>query len=378
MALELGWFAVRNVEAAALVPVLERSKECVPIKDRPSGFRIVDPPAPRASLVDSLLRRPAPAPYASVMLAGWMFAVAPVWAEAVSKELGEVVVSFVVFGGTWSYVVFDRGERLLTMDWGEELPTLSGDVSKAAAVLGVDQDLFERYRREIELVCKLCEVDEEDSEAVRAAEEALGRLRPFRGDKYRPSDEWAHVDFAKRLGRIGYPEPGTGIEMDWARPLPAPSPSDIETPLRVGDRVVHQRGMGEVASVDTIDGNVLCGFRLADGTTCNVPRSSLRPLMSEVDLSATFDVLREPEPAEQAFAERYGRYMELVKIGTGPALAEIVRDLTRKQAKGDALSFGEKRMLEAAGSRLAAEIACIRDVSPDVITDELMEAARLT
>jgi hypothetical protein len=52
MSLKMGWFAVRNVEAATLVPVLERTKERVRVDDRPSGCRVVDAPVPRPSMID--------------------------------------------------------------------------------------------------------------------------------------------------------------------------------------------------------------------------------------------------------------------------------------------------------------------------------------
>jgi hypothetical protein len=375
MALSLGWFAVKNVEIAVLVPALEGLKERVPASRWPSGFHLCDAPPPRPSLVD-LLRRAATSPYASVMPAGWAFAEAPLWAEAVSKELGAVAVSFIVHGGAWSYVVFNCGERLLAMELENEAAVLSGDVSKAAAVLGVDQELFDQYRSEIERASKIFSgVDEDDFDALTAAEDAYARLRPFRGDKYHPSDEWAHLDFAKRLGRIELPGAGAGIEIDWAAPLPALSPRDIEAPLGVGERVVYERGLAEVAGVDTKDGQVLYRIRSTDGSTCSILRRCLRPLMSAADVSATFDVLRAAETEERAFSARFGRCMQLVKIGTGPALAEVVRDLTRKQAKGAALTLGEQRMHEIAVSRLAAEIACIRDVSPEAVTSELTEAS---
>lgn len=376
MATKLGWFAVRNTEATSLVPVLERLKEQIAIEARPNGFSIIDAPPPRPRLVDATSPRSTPAPFATVMPHGWTFTTTPVWAEAVSKELEDIAISFVVFGGTWSYAIFDRGERLLEMDWTKDLPVLQGDAAKAARALEVDEGLFERYRAEIELVRRIeLAVDEDDDEAVEVALAAIERRRPFRGDTRHPSDEWAHLDFSRRLGRIS--EPAKGVEIDWSRPLPAPSARDEEAVLGVGDGIACQQGIGEVVVVDTVEGNVVLGIRLSDGGTRTMPRSSLRPLMNAEDLRITLDVLREPEPEEQSFGVRFGRYMDLVKIGTGPALAEVVRDLSRKVTKGEELSFGEKRMLEATRSRLVAEVACVRQVSIDVATTELIEASRL-
>lgn len=106
-------------------------------------------------------------------------------------------------------------------------------------------------------------------------------------------------------------------------------------------------------------------------------RATLRPLMSEADLKATFDALRASTPEAEADAERSARHVQLVKIGTGPALAEVVRDLVR-QATTTALSADEKRLLENARSHLVNEIARIRKTSPDDVRAELTEACRLT
>lgn len=368
MGLKLGWLAVRGVEAAALVPVLERAKAQVRVEDRPAGFRVVDAPVPRPSMIDSLLGRPAPAPFASALLTGPTFDSAAVWAEAVSEELGALAISFVVLDGTWSYIIYDRGERVLSMSL-EKVPTLSGDVAKAAALLGVEEGLFERYRSEIELASELSH-----DNTVAAVYE---RLSPLRGDEHHPSAEWGHLDFAKRLGRIAYPEPGTGVEIDWSRPLPTLSRRDLESALDTGSDVVHSAlGIGQVVRFDTADGRPMVEVRFADNRLLKMSRATLRPLMNEADLKATFDVLSEPTPEGEASAERSHRHVQLVKIGTGPALAEVVRDLVR-EARATKLSVDGERLLDSARTHLANEIARIRKTSPEDVQAELTEACRL-
>lgn len=340
MALKLGWFAVRNVQAPGVVSVLERAKELVRVEDRPSGFRIINAPVARPSFIDSLLRRPAPAPFATIMLVGRTFSAAPVWAEAASRDLAEPAVAFVV-DGTWTYAVFDRGERILELQGGQR-PTLVGDVAKAASILGVDAEILER---------------------------------PLKSVEYR-ADEWAHLDLARRLGRVAGPGPDTAIEIDWSRSLPSLSPRDLDTELDTGDRCMHaENGLGEIVKVDRLDGQLFYEVTFTTGTI-ELPREAIRPLMTESVVKATFDVLREPEPEEESSAERLDRYVELSRIGTGPALAEIVRDLTRKEARGASLAPGERRALEHALSQLAAEIAAIRQTSASVIRSDLVDASR--
>ncbi|WP_394841787.1 hypothetical protein LZC95_32510 [Pendulispora brunnea] len=211
MATNIGWFAVRT--GADLVPVLKKLRQRAAKDDIPDGFRIAagEEPAKPTGLeaFKAFFKRASPTPvFTSAMLIGWTFAAAPQWAQAVSQELGCVAVSFFVFEGTWNYAIFDSGVEVAAMEvYSLPRPVLYGDIERAASLLGVDTALFRRY--EDALQSAVVEGDADDG-----AEEPS----PFPGDEYPPHDEWAHVDFARRLGDIPYP--GEGLEFHWDEGAP--------------------------------------------------------------------------------------------------------------------------------------------------------------
>ncbi len=136
---------------------------------------------------------------------GWEFHAVSSWAQAVSQELKCVAVSFFVFDGTWNYSIFDSGEELAAMAvYSLPEPTLYGDVERAASLFGVEPDLFRRY----ETAFKSAVIEDGEGDDGEGPP-------PFPGDKYSPDDEWAHIDFARRLGGISYPDPGEGTEFRW-------------------------------------------------------------------------------------------------------------------------------------------------------------------
>ncbi|WP_394831102.1 hypothetical protein LVJ94_31780 [Pendulispora rubella] len=231
MATNLGWFSVRSDED--LVPVLKRLRQRAAKDDMPEGFRIAAPKAPAKptglEAFKALFTKTSPEPvFTSTMLLGWQFHAAPLWAQAVSQELGCVAISFFVFEDTWNYAIFDSGNEVAAMEvYALPEPVLHGDVERAASLFGVDTSLFRRY--EDALHAALVEADQGEDEPT-----------PFPGDEYAPHDEWAHVDFARRLGNIPYPEEGVEFRWDEDAPpvdnaawlgLPPRLPSPTEPPI---------------------------------------------------------------------------------------------------------------------------------------------------
>jgi hypothetical protein len=153
-----------------------------------------------------LFKKAPPVPvFTSAVMLGWEFHAVSSWAQAVSQELKCVAVSFFVFDGTWNYSIFDSGEELAAMAvYSLPEPTLYGDVERAASLFGVEPDLFRRY----ETAFKSAVIEDGEGDDGEGPP-------PFPGDKYSPDDEWAHIDFARRLGGISYPDPGEGTEFRW-------------------------------------------------------------------------------------------------------------------------------------------------------------------
>jgi hypothetical protein len=98
--------------------------------------------------------------------------------------MGAPAVAFWIMEGGWSYWVFDNGNEVVAQEhYTLPLPAVYGDVARGGKLLGVDESIFGRYEQAWR--------DE--------------RSEPFPGDEFAPTDEWGHVDFARRLG-LHYPD----------------------------------------------------------------------------------------------------------------------------------------------------------------------------
>ncbi len=178
MGVKLGWVAVRvnttEVVKNALGEICKMAKR----EDIPSDFRVFDPP--RASKL--AFWKKTQLPWTAALLGSAEYS-AIEWAQALSTHLNVPTVAFYVGDGGWSYAVFDGGVELIALEHLAVPPaTLVGDRARASALLDVDVAIIERY------------------------EQAWkdGRTTPFPGDEFVPTNEWAHIDFARHLGII-YP-----------------------------------------------------------------------------------------------------------------------------------------------------------------------------
>ncbi len=194
MAIKLGWFAVRSTKD--LMPVLSAMRRRAKPDDIPDGVCV----------------GPTGDGFQSVLLLGWQFHAAPSWAQAMSQELDCLAVSFFVFEGTWNYAIFTGGHEVAAMEvYSLRRPLLYGDVDRAAALFAVEPDLFRRY--EAALQSAVVEDDEDDFDEDEEDDE--DEPPPFPGDEFAPHDEWAHLDFARRLGGLEYPEGPGAVEVRW-------------------------------------------------------------------------------------------------------------------------------------------------------------------
>lgn len=152
--------------------------------------------------------------------------------------------------------------------------------------------------------------------------------------------------------------------------------------FKVGETVVyphHGAAIIEDISERTIRGEkrMYLTLRILQGDmTIQVPADSLqdvgvRDVSNDEQLEEVFAVLREENVSEQAnWSRRYKANGEKLTSGDIKRVAEVVRDLTRRNADRG-LSAGEKRMLAQARAILASEIALARDID-DAKAGELM------
>jgi CarD family transcriptional regulator len=152
--------------------------------------------------------------------------------------------------------------------------------------------------------------------------------------------------------------------------------------FELGDKAVFPgQGVAEIISIDEKDiaGSrqrfyvlrVLDTNRKIMVPVANADAVGLRPLISEDEICTILDVLRERGSADnQTWNRRYRGFMDKIKTGSIFDVAEVLRDLSRlKQSKH--LSFGERRMLETAGTLLIKEIATARDQTDEQVKKEI-------
>lgn len=107
----------------------------------------------------------------------------------------------------------------------------------------------------------------------------------------------------------------------------------------------------------------------------NVDLVGVRDVVDEEGLQEVFDVLRAEFTEEPTnWSRRYKANLEKIASGDVIKVAEVVRDLTRRD--GDrGLSAGEKRMLAKARHILCSEMKHARDITEDeaeALVDEVM------
>jgi CarD family transcriptional regulator len=107
-----------------------------------------------------------------------------------------------------------------------------------------------------------------------------------------------------------------------------------------------------------------------------VPTSTngLREIMSAEAVSEVFDVLREKELAVEAttWNRRHREYKEKIDSGDPRQIAMVLRDLYLLKNDKD-LSFGERKMLDVAKSRLVKELSIAREMCEEDIEAEFTQ-----
>ena len=152
----------------------------------------------------------------------------------------------------------------------------------------------------------------------------------------------------------------------------------------VGDKVVYpMHGAGVIEAIEqrTILGEVREYYvlRMPIGdmqvlVPVNTIRDAgLRAIVSREEADRVFTLLCEEATEEQGnWNRRYRNNLEKLKSGDIYELAEVVRNMTRRdQEKG--LSTTEKKMLENARQLLVSELALVEGVLPETVVRKLVD-----
>ncbi len=136
----------------------------------------------------------------------------------------------------------------------------------------------------------------------------------------------------------------------------------------VGDKVVYpHHGATVIADVETIEvlgvAQEYLVLRFEDvDLTLRVPSEraatvGLREVIGDVEVDDVFAVLRRRDVRMPSnWSRRFKNHTEMLKSGDIYQVAEVVRNLSQRQAD-KALSAGEKRMLDRAERVLISELA---------------------
>lgn len=107
----------------------------------------------------------------------------------------------------------------------------------------------------------------------------------------------------------------------------------------------------------------------------NVDLVGVRDVVNREGLDKVFEVLRSPYVEEPTnWSRRYKANLEKLASGDVIKVAEVVRDLTRREG-GRGLSAGEKRMLAKARQVLISELALAEKTNEDkaeAVLDEVL------
>jgi CarD family transcriptional regulator len=155
--------------------------------------------------------------------------------------------------------------------------------------------------------------------------------------------------------------------------------------FRVGDKAVYPtQGVAEVIGIEEkeISGKSFRFYSLKlidSGLRILVPldkaeQVGLRQVVSERQIREVFEILAEKDiPVDkQTWNRRYRGFMEKLKTGSLYEVAEVYRDLSRLKANKP-LSFGERKMLDAARSLLLKELSIARKTTENMLETEIAE-----
>lgn len=128
-------------------------------------------------------------------------------------------------------------------------------------------------------------------------------------------------------------------------------------------------GIGQITELRTMHETEFVSILILDsGLKIMVPRASnvIRPLMDKFTAKKCLLLIREPseyspDTKNDTWQRRYRIFMEKIKSNNPIRIAEIVAELYIRKLDGNDLSFGERKMIDAARSLLAPELKLVLD-----------------
>jgi len=153
--------------------------------------------------------------------------------------------------------------------------------------------------------------------------------------------------------------------------------------FKVGDTAVYpSHGVGVIQSIESrkISENeqTFFIFRILDSEMTimipinNVESVGLRRLIHIEDIPKVYDILKKKdiEIENQTWNRRYREYMQKIKSGSVFEVAEVLRDLFNLKLEKD-LSFGERKMLDAARNLLVKELSIAQNRPEEMIENSI-------
>lgn len=158
-----------------------------------------------------------------------------------------------------------------------------------------------------------------------------------------------------------------------------------ELSLEVGDLVVYPiYGVGEIENFDSynIDGSqqdfILINFK-QDKMKLRIPKdkasnSGLRKLSNKNRLSKALEVLEEkPSLKKDMWIKRAKEYEKNINSGDPVLIAEVVRDLHKKEDSLEQQSYSERQIYLTALNRLSNEYAAVQNLEKKSAKSKLEE-----
>ncbi len=152
--------------------------------------------------------------------------------------------------------------------------------------------------------------------------------------------------------------------------------------FEIGDKVVYpNQGIAVVEAIEESSGALPSCYRLRlldKPTTVQVPvmkveSVGLRPIMTDIETEAVFDVLENSEVNEQLnWKARYKENSDRMKSGSPIEVAEVLKGLFYLSMR-KTLSFREKRMLDRAHELTITELAQVAEQPPQDVEQKVME-----
>ena len=158
--------------------------------------------------------------------------------------------------------------------------------------------------------------------------------------------------------------------------------------FKVGDIAVYpSHGVGVIQSIEnrTIsdEEQTFFIFRILENDMTimipvdNIKSVGLRRVIHVKEVPKIYDILetRDVEIENQTWNRRYREYTQKIKSGSVYEVAEVLRDLFILKLGKD-LSFGERKMLDAAKSLLVKELSIAQDSPEETIEDKIKNIFR--